>query len=104
MKNIHVLLIPYPAQGHVTSLMEAARCFTSNGLKVTFVNTEFTHKRVMSAWSETDGPSGLMQMVPISDGMEPCDDRNDLGKLTKTMFQLMPVKLEELINDIMGKG
>ncbi|KAL8234034.1 hypothetical protein R6Q59_020134 [Mikania micrantha] len=39
MKNMHVLLIPYPAQGHVTSLMEAAQCLTSNGLKVTFVNT-----------------------------------------------------------------
>ncbi|XP_076896722.1 UDP-glycosyltransferase 83A1-like [Bidens hawaiensis] len=100
MKNIHVLAIPYPAQGHVIPLMEAARCFTSNGLKVTFVNTEFTHKRVLSACPDINGSSDLMQMVSIADGMEPGDDRNDLGKLTKTMFQLMPTKLEELINDI----
>ncbi|XP_076917204.1 UDP-glycosyltransferase 83A1-like [Bidens hawaiensis] len=99
MKNIHVLAIPYLAQGHVIPFMEATRCFTSNGLKVTFVNTEFTHKRVVSACSEIDG----MQMVSISDGMEPGDDRNDLGKLAKTMFQLMPTKLEELINDINKK-
>ncbi|KAJ0694503.1 putative 7-deoxyloganetin glucosyltransferase [Helianthus annuus] len=101
MKNIHVLVIPYPAQGHVIPLMEAARCLTSNGLKVTFVNTEFTHKRVLtSAHSEIDCPSGLMQMVSIPDGLEPGDDRNDFGKLTKAMFQLMPAKLEEIINDI----
>ncbi|KAI3776999.1 hypothetical protein L1987_46792 [Smallanthus sonchifolius] len=100
MKNIHVLAIPYPAQGHVIPLMEASRCFTNNGLKVTFVNTEFINKRVMSAGSEIDCPSDLMRMVSIPDGMEPCDDRSDLGKLTKTMFQLMPTKLEELINDI----
>ncbi|KAI3761993.1 hypothetical protein L1987_52416 [Smallanthus sonchifolius] len=100
MKNIHVLAIPYPAQGHVIPLMEASRCFTNNGLKVTFVNTEFIHKRVMSAGSETDCPTDLMRMVSISDGMEPCDDKNDLGKLTKTMFQRMPAILEELINDI----
>ncbi|KAL8199412.1 hypothetical protein R6Q57_012980 [Mikania cordata] len=103
MKNTHVLVIPYPAQGHVTSLMEASRSFTSNGLKVTFVNTEFTHKRVVSACSEIDGLSDLMQMVSIPDGLEPCDDRSDLGKLTKTMFQLMPIKLEELINEINKK-
>ncbi|KAL8199408.1 hypothetical protein R6Q57_012976 [Mikania cordata] len=100
MKYAHVLLIPYPAQGHVTSLMEAARCLTRNGLKVTFVNTEFTHKRVMSACSDIDGLSDMMRIVSIPDGMEPCDDRSDLGKLTKTVFQHMPTKLEELINDI----
>ncbi|KAI7728881.1 hypothetical protein M8C21_001975 [Ambrosia artemisiifolia] len=104
MKNIHVLLIPYPAQGHVIPLMEAARCFTSHGLKVTFVNTEFTHKRLMGACFEIDCPSDLMQMVSVPDGMEPCDDRNDIGKLTKTMFQLMPTKLEEIINDINKKN
>ncbi|KAF5766093.1 putative 7-deoxyloganetin glucosyltransferase [Helianthus annuus] len=100
MKNIHILAIPYPAQGHVMPLMEATRCFTTNSLKVAFVNTEFIHKRLMSACLEIDCPSDLMQLVSIPDGMEPCDDRNDLGKLTKAMFQLMPTKLEELINDI----
>ncbi|XP_076917610.1 UDP-glycosyltransferase 83A1-like [Bidens hawaiensis] len=100
MTNTHVLVIPYPAQGHVIPLMEVSRCFINNGLKVTFVNTEFAHKRVMSAWSETDGPSDLMHMVTIPDGMRPCDDGDDLGVLTRTMFQLMPAKLEELINDI----
>ncbi|MFS7948033.1 putative limonoid glucosyltransferase [Helianthus anomalus] len=81
-------------------LLEAARCFASNGLKVTFVNTDFTHKRVMSAGAKIDCPSDLMHMVSIPDGMEPCDDRNDIGKLKKAMFQLMPAKLVELINDI----
>jgi len=100
MKNIHILAIPYPAQGHVMPLMEAARCFTNSGLKVTFVNSEFIHKRLMNACIEIDGPSDLMQTVSIPDGMEPCEDRNDHGKLAKTMFELMPIKLEELINDI----
>ncbi|GKA76889.1 hypothetical protein Tco_0783350, partial [Tanacetum coccineum] len=102
MNNIHVLMIPYPAQGHVIPLMELARCFTSNGLKVTFVNTEVAHKMVTSALSEKDGDgsSDLMQMVCIPDGMEPLADRNDLGNLTKVMSQVMPGKLEELIKGI----
>ncbi|KAD6795966.1 hypothetical protein E3N88_06862 [Mikania micrantha] len=100
MENAHVLVKPYPAQGHVMPLIEVARCLTSNGLKVTFVNTEFTHKRVVSTYLDIDGPSNLMQMVSIPNGMEPCDDRSDLGKMTKAVFQHMPTKLEELINDI----
>ena len=100
MKSNHVLVVPYPAQGHVTPLMDAAQRFTRKGLKVTFVNTEDSHKRVINAWSQKNDLSDMMQMVAIPDGMEPWEDRNDLGQLTETMFRVMPDKLEELINNI----
>nr|XP_043622816.1 UDP-glycosyltransferase 83A1-like [Erigeron canadensis] len=99
MKIFHVLAIPYPAQGHVIPLMELARRLTSNGIKVTFINTEFDHKRVVSTWSEND-PSDLMQMVSIPDGMEPWEDRNDIKRLTESTYQVMPAKLEEMIQSI----
>ncbi|KAJ9562099.1 hypothetical protein OSB04_007259 [Centaurea solstitialis] len=97
MKNTHVMVIPYPAQGHVTPLMELARCLTSNSLKVTFVNSEFTHKKMMSA---SGSQSDLMQMVWIPDGMQPWEDRRDMGKLAESINQTMPTRLEELIEDI----
>ncbi|PWA73951.1 UDP-glucuronosyl/UDP-glucosyltransferase [Artemisia annua] len=100
MKNYHVLVIAYPGQGHVIPLMDVARCLTSNGLKVTFVTTEAIHKRLMCAWSEIDDTNDLMQMVSIPDGMQPRDDRDDMAKLFQTMSQLMPSKLEKLIEDI----
>nr|GEW57450.1 UDP-glycosyltransferase 83A1-like [Tanacetum cinerariifolium] len=100
MKSNHVLVVPYPAQGHVIPLMDAAQRFTRKGLKVTFVNTEDSHKRVVNACSQKDDLSDMMQMVAIPDGMEPWEDRNDLGLLTETMFRVMPEKLEELINNI----
>nr|GEX60303.1 UDP-glycosyltransferase 83A1-like [Tanacetum cinerariifolium] len=93
MKNVHVLVIPNPAQGHVIPLLEVARCLTNNGLKVTFVNTEAVHKLITSAWSEKDGPNDLMQMVSIPDGMGPLDDRNDIGKLNETMSRDQPLQL-----------
>nr|GEZ67641.1 UDP-glycosyltransferase 83A1-like [Tanacetum cinerariifolium] len=46
MKNVHVLVIPNPAQGHVSPLLEVARCLTNND---------------------------LMQMLSIPDGMGPLD-------------------------------
>lgn len=100
MKSNHVLVVPYPAQGHVTPLMDAAQRFTRKGLKVTFVNTEDSHKRVINAWSQKDDMGDMMQMVAIPDGIEPWEERNDLGQLTETMFRVMPDKLEELINNI----
>ncbi|XP_024978495.1 UDP-glycosyltransferase 83A1-like [Cynara cardunculus var. scolymus] len=98
---MHVMVIPYPAQGHVIPLMEVARCIAINGLKVTFVNTEVTHKKIMSACgSQKDGPNDLIQMVSIPDGMQPWEDRRDLGKLTESISRMMPTKLEELIEGI----
>nr|GFB27344.1 UDP-glycosyltransferase 83A1-like [Tanacetum cinerariifolium] len=85
MKSNHVLVVPYPAQGHVIPLMDAAQRFTRKGLKVTFVNTEDSHKRVVNACSQKDDLSDVMQMVAIPDGMEPWEDRNDLGLLTESM-------------------
>nr|XP_043634320.1 UDP-glycosyltransferase 83A1-like [Erigeron canadensis] len=96
MENTHVIAIPYPAQGHVIPLMELGQHLAKNGVKVTFINTDYNHKLVTNTWSE----KGLMQMVSIPDGLEPWEDRSDVGKLAQSIVQTMPAKLEELINRI----
>ncbi|KAJ9540652.1 hypothetical protein OSB04_027158 [Centaurea solstitialis] len=100
MEKTHVVVIPYPAQGHVIPLMEFAQHLIKHGIKVTFINTEVTDKLVTSTWSEKDDFSDLMQMVSIPDGMEPWEDRNDLGNQMEAIFRSMPAKLEELIKTI----
>ncbi|GKD85022.1 hypothetical protein Tco_1356176 [Tanacetum coccineum] len=85
----HVIVIPYPAQGHVIPLMELAQQLVKNGIKVTFINTEVNHELVTATCSE----KGLMQMVLIPDGLEPWEDRSDLAKLAESMVQTMPRKL-----------
>lgn len=92
----HVVVIPYPAQGHVIPLMELAQNLVKNGVKVTFVNTEVIQKMVSTTLLEKD----LMQMVSIPDGLEPWEDRNNLAKLSESIVQTMPEKLEELIDTI----
>ncbi|GJU36999.1 UDP-glycosyltransferase 83A1-like protein [Tanacetum coccineum] len=89
MRSNHVLVVPSPSQGHVIPLMDAAQRFARKGLKVTFVNTEHTHKRVINACSQKDYLSDMMQMVALPDGMEPWEDRNDIGQLTETMFRII---------------
>ncbi|KAL8124671.1 hypothetical protein AgCh_012355 [Apium graveolens] len=101
MSNPHVLAIAYPAQGHVLPLMELVLCLSKHGVKITFVNTESIHKRVINAFSVEDHV-GVINFVSIPDGMEPWEDRSDLGRMTETMTQVMPGKLEELIEQKKG--
>ncbi|KAM0039851.1 putative 7-deoxyloganetin glucosyltransferase [Helianthus debilis subsp. tardiflorus] len=96
----HVLVIPYIAQGHVIPLLELAQCLIVHGTKVTFVNTEVNHKLVMKTWLERGNFGPLMHMVSIPDGMEPWEDRNDFVRSCEAMHQVMPGKLEELIETI----
>ncbi|KAI3813250.1 hypothetical protein L1987_17969 [Smallanthus sonchifolius] len=78
--------------------MELAQRLVKVGIKVTFINTEVTHKVVTSNWLKKDGyDRDLMQMVSIPDGLEPCADRSDTSKLIESIFQHMPHKLEEMI-------
>ncbi|KAL3525862.1 hypothetical protein ACH5RR_014234 [Cinchona calisaya] len=101
MENPHVLAIPYPAQGHVLPLMDLALCLVRHGIRVTFVNSEFDHKRVTESLSgEENVVPDRMQLVSIPDGLESWEDRNDLGKLTLSIFEVMPGNLEALIQKI----
>ncbi|KAK9052478.1 hypothetical protein SSX86_029107 [Deinandra increscens subsp. villosa] len=101
MAKPHVLVIPYPAQGHVIPTIELSRRLVEQGIKVTFVNTEVNHELVTSNWLDSkDGFGDLMQMISIPDGLEPWEDRSDICKLTLSILQTMPSKLEELIETI----
>ncbi|EEF36301.1 UDP-glycosyltransferase 83A1 [Ricinus communis] len=97
MGKLHVLAIPYPAQGHVIPMLELSQCLVKHGFEITFVNTDYNHKRVLNALGN-DFLGDQISLVSIPDGLELWEDRNDLGKLTEAIFNVMPGKLEELIN------
>uniref|UniRef100_A0A2C9WLM4 EF-hand domain-containing protein n=2 Tax=Manihot esculenta TaxID=3983 RepID=A0A2C9WLM4_MANES len=101
MENSHVLVLPFPAQGHVNPLMHFAWRIANLGSKVTFVNTDFNHKRVLSAMAGRNEPTGSdVNLVSIPDGMDPEDDRTDIGKLCEAMLITMRKKFQDLIEDI----
>ncbi|XP_026398134.1 7-deoxyloganetic acid glucosyltransferase-like [Papaver somniferum] len=41
----HVLIFPFPAQGHINSMLKLAEILCLSGINVTFVNTQQNHKR-----------------------------------------------------------
>ncbi|KAK0588245.1 hypothetical protein LWI29_036600 [Acer saccharum] len=57
----HVLVVTYPAQGHINPLLQFARRLASKGLKVTLVTTHYTVKSIQAT---------TVGVEPISDGFD----------------------------------
>ncbi|CAM0876322.1 unnamed protein product [Alopecurus aequalis] len=95
----HVLVLPFPAQGHVIPLMELSHRLVEHGVKVTFVNTELNQGLILGALVSKDGSSNLggVDMVSIPDGLGDGEDRKNLARLVESFSEVMPGELEKLI-------
>ena len=94
----HALLLPYPAQGHVIPFMELAHRLLDRGFAVTFVNTDFNHRRVVEAAAGSGGGRRGLRLVGIPDGMGDGEDRDNLVRLNAAMQEAMPPRLEALLD------
>uniref|UniRef100_A0A0D9W3R9 Glycosyltransferase n=1 Tax=Leersia perrieri TaxID=77586 RepID=A0A0D9W3R9_9ORYZ len=73
-RRAHAVLVPYPAQGHVTPTLKLAVLLHARGLHVTFVNNESNHLRLLRTRGARalDGAAGF-RFVAMDDGLPPCD-------------------------------
>ncbi|KAL0285893.1 UNVERIFIED_CONTAM: UDP-glycosyltransferase 83A1 [Sesamum angustifolium] len=105
-KRPHVLVVPYPAQGHVKPLMKLSRQIARHGIKVTFVNIECIHEKIVAAAKmsgseeEDDQEDGNIVLTSVPDGRGPDDDQNDTFKLLESLRNTMPGFLTSLIENI----
>nr|AFJ53005.1 UDP-glycosyltransferase 1 [Linum usitatissimum] len=65
----HVVCVPYPTQGHINPMLHVAKLLHSRGFHVTFVNTDYNHKRLLKSWGAAASfPSGF-DFESIPDGL-----------------------------------
>jgi hypothetical protein len=106
MAKAHILMLAFPAQGHVTPLMELSHRLVDQGFEVTFVNTESQHMRVLSALP-AGGTAAMLDgihLASIPDGLANDEDRKDLSKLVHSLYKHMPGHLERLIAEMEAAG
>ncbi|XP_068641523.1 7-deoxyloganetin glucosyltransferase-like [Aristolochia californica] len=70
----HAVLIPQPAQGHITPMLKLAKLLHSRGFYITFVNSEYNHQRFLKSWG-SDCLKGLhdFRFEAIPDGLPSLD-------------------------------
>ncbi|KAJ9567997.1 hypothetical protein OSB04_003963 [Centaurea solstitialis] len=79
-KKTHVIFIPYPAQSHVKAMLKLAELLHRKGLQITFVNTEYIHKRLLDSAGRNFFVNGLpdFRFETIPDGI-PRSSEDDEG-------------------------
>ncbi|PAN41971.1 hypothetical protein PAHAL_8G113800 [Panicum hallii] len=108
MAKAHVLVLPFPAQGHVTPLMELSHRLVDHGFEVTFINTEVDHALVVAALRASSGGEaalgGGIHLASVPDGLTDDEDHKDLNKLIDAVTRHMPGHLERLIAGLEAAG
>ncbi|KAJ4791214.1 Glycosyltransferase [Rhynchospora pubera] len=82
----HTVCVPFPAQGHITPMLTLAKLLHSTGFHVTFVNTEYNHRRLLRSL----GPNSLdglpdFQFTTIPDGLPFSDE--DVTQDVPSLFE-----------------
>ncbi|KAL6013268.1 hypothetical protein ACLOJK_003760 [Asimina triloba] len=103
---VHVLLVSFPAQGHINPLLRLARLLASKGLLVTFSTTEAIAHRMQKAtntFASSDGPptvvgDGQLRFDFFSDGWAIDDSqRDDIIALMDHLKSVCPTTFADLI-------
>lgn len=103
VRKPHAVLVPYPAQGHVNPFMQLAKLLQSRGFHITFVNSEFNHRRLI----RSKGPDSVkgsedFRFETIPDGLPPsdCDATQNIPALSYSIQKTCLAPFIELLTKL----
>ncbi|KAJ4846716.1 hypothetical protein Tsubulata_005184 [Turnera subulata] len=88
-----IILVPYPAQGHVTPMLKLASTLARRGFDPVMIIPEFIHQRIMAS---TNPKTTKIEFTSIPDGLK-MDVPRDFFSIEKAMEKTMPTHLERLL-------
>eukprot|EP01018_Ginkgo_biloba_P040977 Gb_06412 [translate_table: standard] len=103
---LHVLVIPYPLQGHITPLLHLSEKLAAKGILLTFVNTQHNHLKILKARSGheiTFNPAFHIRLAQISDNLPLDFDRSAHRSEFYEAVKNMGPALEHLIYELNTK-
>ncbi|CAL5089932.1 unnamed protein product [Urochloa decumbens] len=101
----HVVLVPFPAHGHVAPHVQLGRVLRARGVHVTLVHTELHHRRLLQARSAGDGAAatddGGLDVEVIPDGLSIDDPPRSLRALHEALERNCLEPFTALLRDMM---
>ncbi|XP_022759823.1 UDP-glycosyltransferase 74G1-like [Durio zibethinus] len=100
-RKAHVLIVPYPAQGHINPMFQFGKRLVAKGVKVTLVTTVFLSKS--STFSD---PTSSFDIQAISDGFDEggYDQAGSADAYVRTFWSVGSKSLESLIKKLADSG
>ncbi|XVF83824.1 hypothetical protein PTKIN_Ptkin16aG0524200 [Pterospermum kingtungense] len=97
----HVLVFPLPMQGHVNSMFKLAELLALTGFKVTFLNSEHNHERLVKYTNMTSHFARYpgFEFKTIADGLP--DDHPRSGDWVLERFGAMEVKTKASLRELL---
>jgi UDP:flavonoid glycosyltransferase YjiC (YdhE family) len=105
--QLHVMVVPFPGQGHINPMLQFAKRLASKNVGVTFVTTEANHRRMLQSQGATSGASKKPEEVrfeTIPDGLTSDSERSDVVVLSAMLYNIGGEKLENLIERLNAQG
>nr|WJH18545.1 phenylpropanoid glycosyltransferase UGT11 [Artemisia annua] len=98
-KKPHVICLALPAQSHVKAMLKLAQLLHHKGLQITFVNTEYIHKRMLKSGCCLDGSSDF-RFESIPDGIPRSSEDDDGSQL---LLQYLETTFKAPFFDLVAK-
>ncbi|CAI8594280.1 unnamed protein product [Vicia faba] len=101
----HAVLTPFPIQSHINALLKVAKLLHLRGFHITFVNTEYNHKRLL----KSKGPNAFdgftdFTFVTIPDGLTPMEgDDGDVTQDIPSLCQSIVNNFHHFFDELLAK-
>ncbi|WOH07911.1 hypothetical protein DCAR_0727346 [Daucus carota subsp. sativus] len=107
-KQVHVVCVASPTQSHIKAMLKMAKLLYSKGIFITFVNTEFNHRRFLKQGllDSLDGLPGF-RFETIPDGLPPSDPdaTQDIAAICQSIIEnRMLLPLQNLLAKLNAGG
>ncbi|CAK8538706.1 unnamed protein product [Lathyrus sativus] len=88
-----ILLVPYPAQGHVNPMQNLASSFIAQGFETLMILPQHVHNKI-----NVDDDK-IVKCVGLEDGIEEETTTPDFFAIESSMENIMPIHLEEFLQN-----
>ncbi|KAM0889200.1 hypothetical protein ACQ4PT_027858 [Festuca glaucescens] len=99
----HAVCLPFPTQGHITPMMKLAKVLHCKGFHITFVSTEYNHRRLIRSRgaSAAEGVPGF-RFAAIPEGLpsSDADATQDPAALSYATMTACPPHFKNLLADL----